>query len=79
MDYILISLMVVTICILLLWRFFVVHSRMVQEHTERVAFLQQQQLKHLDQMCLRDSRLDAYRFVDRNLQEVLIPQSGIKL
>lgn len=61
------------------WLFHRANLKLKVQHLQRTASLEQQQRAQLEQMCLRDKRLNGYRFIDRNLKEVLVPQSAISL
>ena len=79
MDPVLFSIFVAGICLLLLLGFYWQNNKLRHRHHVQISILEQQQLDQLDQIRLRDQRLQQYRFLEYNLKDVLIVQSGIKL
>lgn len=63
----------------LIWSFVWLNLKLRSRHHKTIQELEALQLEQLDQMRLRTTYLNRYRFPDRNLSEALVPQPAISI
>lgn len=63
----------------LIWSFVRFNLKLKSRHQTTIEDLEALQLEQLDQMRLRTTYLNRYRFPDRNLSEALVAQPSISI